>query len=42
MRSGSLFTTCQESRTWSPEIPTCEKGTAIKKYYQIFTFLDIG
>ena len=26
MRTGSLFSTCQESGIWSPDIPTCEEG----------------
>ena len=30
MRIGALMSTCQESGIWSPEIPTCEEGIAIK------------
>ena len=38
MRIGTLMSTCQESGTWSPEIPTCEEGIATKISKMLFTF----
>ena len=32
MRTGSLFSTCQGSGIWSPDIPLCEEGIQFLEY----------
>ena len=32
MRTGPLFTICQESGIWSPDIPLCEEGFQFSEY----------
>ena len=36
MRVGSNLSTCQQLGNWSPEIPTCEEGIAVKYHYPIW------
>ena len=32
-RNGTLLSTCQDSGTWDPQIPTCDEGTDKKTVY---------